>query len=105
MWWLFLPNLLLLVDWARHRRGVGWFFVLAGFGPLGAVAYTVYFWESITFPFPLARTFRSWNQGPVSKRCQRCQQLASRVEWVEDGRTRHLMCAACAVEVRLSHSR
>lgn len=105
MWWLFIPNLLLLVDWARHRRNVSWFFVLACFGPLGAAAYLAYHWESITFPFPVARTLRRLTRGQVSKRCHRCQQLSSRVEWVEDGRSRHLMCAACAVELRLSRSR
>lgn len=103
-WWLFLPNLLLLIDWARNQRSLGWFCVLACLGPAGALLYTVYFWESITFPFPLASTFRSLMQKPVTKRCHRCQQLVSRVEWVEDGRTRHLMCASCAVEMRLSRS-
>jgi hypothetical protein len=66
------------------------------------MAYLIYYWESITFPFPPASTLRRLTQGPVSKRCHRCQQLASRVEWVEDGRSRHLMCSACAVEVRFN---
>lgn len=101
---LFLPNLLLLGDWLKHRREVSWFFVLAAFGPLGATAYTMYFWDSITFPMrpgDIARRF----DGPGPKRCGRCQQVRSGLEWVEDGRTRHLMCAQCAREIVSARNR
>lgn len=104
-WLWLLPNLLLLGDWARNRREVQWFFVLALFGPLGAAAYLMYFWESITFPFPLASTVRAWRGGRTAKRCHRCQQLSYHTRLIVDGRSTHLMCNLCAAEVEARRSR
>jgi len=88
----FLPNLLLVIDCALHRRDLSWFFVLGLLGPLGAIAYLVYFRESITFPFPLARLLA----GPKTQRkCPQCGRWANQLFPFTDGRQERTICSIC----------
>ncbi len=98
-WWIFLPNILLLGDWLQNRREVAWFFVLVGFGPLGAAAYTAYFWDSITFPVRLAALSTTLTAGSVSKQCPRCLQTVKKLEPFYDGRSTHYLCRGCQAEI------
>lgn len=94
-------SLALVIDCAKNRRDLLWFFIL--FLPFGSIAYLVYFWESITFPFPVARTFRSLTGGRnQAKRCSRCQQLTPKLEPFEDGRSVHFLCSMCRAELELT---
>ncbi len=98
-WLLWIPSILFLVDFARHKRDLYWVYILVALGPLGALAYLLYHYESITFPFPIARTFRSLGQRPVAKTCPRCGQTVMALESIVDGRQSHYMCAACAADL------
>jgi hypothetical protein len=91
----FLPNLLLAVDCALNRRELTWFFILGFLGPIGVVAYLIYFWESITFPFPLARAFRAAAQGKTQKRCPHCNKWVDRLYSFQDGRQGRQLCSIC----------
>lgn len=94
-------SLALVIDCAKNRRDLTWFFIL--FLPFGSLAYLVYFWESITFPFPVARTLRSLTgRRSQSKRCSRCHQLTPTLEPFEDGRTIHFLCSMCRSELELT---
>ncbi len=98
--WLFwLPSVLFLVDFAQHKRELYWAYILIALGPLGALAYLLYHYESITFPFPIARTVRQLTQRSVTKTCPRCGQTVKSLESVMDGRQYHTMCAACAADL------
>ncbi|MGE0493340.1 MAG: hypothetical protein AB7S38_29300 [Vulcanimicrobiota bacterium] len=92
---LWLLNVLLIIDWAQNKRPRFWLGVLIFFGPLGALAYVVYFYEDITFPIPLARTLRGLGQAPKLRACPRCGQ-ARELKAHQDGRQLHLMCDECA---------
>ncbi|MCA9797193.1 MAG: hypothetical protein KC910_35530, partial [Candidatus Eremiobacteraeota bacterium] len=92
---LWLCNVLLIIDWAQNKRPGFWLWVLVFFGPLGAMAYVVYFYEDITFPIPLARTLRSLGRGPQLRACPRCGQ-ARELKAHQDGRQLHFMCDECA---------
>lgn len=93
---LFLaPNLLLAVDCAIHRRELTWFFILGCLGPIGAVAYLIYFWESITFPFPLAKVFRAATQSKTQKRCPHCNKWVDQLHTFQDGRQGRQLCSIC----------
>ena len=92
---ILLLNLVLIVDCAKNRRPVSWFFILLFGGPLGAIAYLIYFWESINFPIPLARTLREPGSGKTQKRCPRCG-LHKELKQHQDGRQLHFMCESCA---------
>ncbi|MBT9581877.1 hypothetical protein IV102_00920 [bacterium] len=91
--WL-LPTLLLVIDCAKNRRDPVWFFVLGFLGPLGAVAYTVYFWESITFPVPIAQLVRGAGK-QTQKRCPHCGRWVDRLHSMTDGRAQRTICAIC----------
>lgn len=97
LWWL--PSLLFLVDAARNRRELYWIYLLIALGPFGALAYLLYHYESITFPFPIARTLRQMGQRPVARRCPRCGEMSTALDTVVDGRQSHLMCPACASQL------
>lgn len=92
---LWLLNVLLIIDWAQNKRPRFWLGVLIFFGPLGALAYVVYFYEDITFPIPLARTLRGLGQPPRLRTCPRCGQ-ARELKAHQDGRQLHFMCDECA---------
>lgn len=98
--WLWLINVLLVVDWAKNRREPFWLFVLILLGPIGAMAYIIYFYEDITFPFPLAQTYRRLTGTPVTRICRRCGKRVSQLVPVEQGRQTHHMCRSCGAEVR-----
>ena len=91
----FLPNLLLAVDCAINRRELTWFFILGFLGPIGAVAYLIYFWESITFPFPLAKALRGAAQSKTQKRCPHCNKWVDRLHAFQDGRQSRQICSIC----------
>lgn len=90
-----LPNLLLAIDCAINRRELTWFFILGFLGPIGVVAYLTYFWESITFPFPLARAFRSLTQSKTQKKCQHCNKWVDRLYAFQDARQSRQLCSIC----------
>lgn len=92
-WYLWLLNVLLVIDCAINKRNLTWFFILT-LGPVGALAYLVYFFESITFPFPVARAWRAITQKKVLKPCPRCG-VVSEIKAHQDGRQLHYMCEVC----------
>jgi hypothetical protein len=96
---LWIPSLLFLVDFARHKRELYWAYILIALGPMGALAYLLYHYETITFPFPIARTFRELGRKPAEKTCPRCLRRVSHLQSVVDGRQSHYMCDACACEL------
>lgn len=98
LWWL--PSLLFLVDAAKHKRELYWIYLLIALGPFGALAYLLYHYESITFPFPIARTLRGLGKPAGPKRCPRCGEMSSNIQAVQDGRQSHFMCAACAAQLQ-----
>lgn len=96
MWWLiFIPNLLLAVDCAIHRRDLTWFFLLGFLGPIGAISYLVYFWESITFPFAVSKLVKSITRTKSRRRCPHCGKWVDRLESYTDGRQERLLCEIC----------
>jgi len=90
-----LPNLLLAIDCAKNRRELTWFMILGLLGPLGAVAYLTYFWESITFPFPIAQVLRQATQAKTQKRCPHCNKWVDRLYDFQDGRQQRQLCSIC----------
>lgn len=94
-----LPSLLFLIDWAQNKRALYWAYLLIALGPFGALAYLLYNYESITFPFPIARTLRELGRGRAPKTCPRCLTTVDRLEAVEDARQTHYMCPACAAQL------
>lgn len=97
--WLYVLNAALVVDCAQNRREPYWYVVLISLGPLGALAYLVANWETITFPVSAASVLRALGRKPVLKRCPRCAKQVDRLHQVEQGRTVHLMCHDCQAEV------
>ena len=91
LWFL---NVVLVIDWAKNRRPLPWLGALCLFGPLGAMAYRIYYWESINFPFPLAKTLRKLTGKKTLRECPRCGQVGELVSH-QDGRQMHFMCEAC----------
>ena len=91
---LWLLNVVLVIDWAKNRRPAFWLFALLTLGPLGGLAYLIYYYEEINFPFPLARTLRKAFGKPVKRQCPRCGQHAELVSHL-DGRQHHFMCQTC----------
>ena len=89
-----IPNLLFVIDCAKNRRDPVWFFVLGFLGPLGAIAYGVYFWESITFPLPLAKMARQAGR-KTERRCPHCGQWVDKLFPYTDGRQQRQLCAGC----------
>lgn len=101
MYWMlfFIPTVLFVVDCAKNRRDTVWFFILICLGPLGALAYAIYFWESITFPIPLAKTFRQATAGQKQRKCPHCGRWMDKLYDFEDGRARRLVCSICRDEL------
>lgn len=92
--YLWILNLLLIVDWAKNRRQPFWLPALVLFGPLGAAAYIIYYYESINFPIELAKTVRRLTGKKVVKACPRCGEVAE-IKAHQDGRQLHYMCQSC----------
>jgi ribosomal protein S27AE len=92
--YLWIINLLLIVDWAKNRRPTFWLVALIVFGPIGAVAYTIYFYEQINWPIELAKTVRSLTGKPALRPCPRCGTVAE-LKAHQDGRQTHFMCPHC----------
>lgn len=92
--YLWILNLLLIVDWAKNRRQPFWLGALVLLGPFGAAAYIIYYYESINFPIELAKTVRRLTGKKVLKRCPRCGEIAE-IKAHQDGRQLHYMCQAC----------
>ncbi len=92
--YLWILNLLLIVDWAKNRRQPFWLPALVLFGPLGAAAYIIYYYESINFPIELAKTVRRLTGKKVVKACPRCGEVAE-IRAHQDGRQLHYMCQSC----------
>ena len=91
---LWLLNVVLIIDWAKNRRQLFWLGALICFGPLGAMAYTIYFYEQINFPIELAKTVRKLTGKQVLRMCPRCG-LVDELELHQDGRLHHFMCRTC----------
>lgn len=93
-WIYFLPSLLLVIDCALHRRDPVWFFILGFLGPLGAVGYTIYFWDSITFPVAIASVVRGAGR-QTQKKCAHCGRWADKLFPFTDGRQQRSLCSIC----------
>jgi ribosomal protein S27AE len=91
---LWLLNIILVIDWAKNKRPLPWLAALCLFGPLGALAYLIYFYESINFPIELAKTVRQLTGKKTLRACPRCGQVKELVSH-QDGRQKHFMCQAC----------
>ena len=91
---LWLLNIVLVIDWAKNKRPLPWLAALCLFGPLGAMAYLIYYYESINFPIELAKTVRRMTGKKTVRACPRCGQVAELVSH-QDGRQMHFMCRAC----------
>lgn len=102
--YLWILNVVLLVDWAKNRRPAFWLFALILLGPLGGLAYTVYFYEEITFPFPIASTLRRLIGKQAVHRCPRCGRTAPLIAHM-DGRQQHFMCSRCVEQTFLEPHR
>ncbi|MCA9779034.1 MAG: hypothetical protein KC800_20035 [Candidatus Eremiobacteraeota bacterium] len=93
-YFLWFLNIVLVIDWAKNKRPFPWLAALCLFGPLGALAYLIYYWESINFPFELAKTVRKLMGKKTFRECPRCGEVAELVAH-QDGRQMHFMCEAC----------
>ena len=92
--YLWLINVLFIIDCALNRRQLYWFVILVCLGPLGALAYGIYFFNEITFPFPLGKTWRKLTGKKVVRACPRCG-IVSEIKAHQDGRQVHYMCQLC----------
>ena len=90
-----LPNLLLAIDCAIHKRETTWFFILGFLGPLGAVVYCINFWEEITFPLAPARLWRRLTLGHNQKKCPHCGHWVNELHPFVDGRQHRHICSIC----------
>lgn len=91
---LWLLNIVLVIDWAKNRRPFPWLMALALFGPVGALAYLIYYYEEINFPFELAKTVRKLTGKKTLRPCPRCGAVTELVSH-QDGRQMHFMCETC----------
>lgn len=95
LYWLFaILNIILIIDWAKNKRPIPWLFALVLLGPLGGMAYVIYYYEQINFPIKLAQTIRGLTQKPIAKPCPRCGVVAE-LKQHQDGRQMHFMCQQC----------
>lgn len=92
--YLWILNLILVVDWAKNKRPTFWLAALVLFGPIGALAYLIYFYEQINFPIEVAKTIRRIRGKKVLRECPRCGGVSELVAHV-DGRQQHFMCELC----------
>ena len=92
--YLWLLNVILIIDWARNRRPLFWLWALVAFGPIGAMAYIIYYYEQINFPIELATTIRKLTGKKVLRACPRCGTVAE-LKPHQDGRQLHFMCELC----------
>lgn len=92
--YLWILNLVLLIDWAKNRRPAFWLFALVTLGPLGALAYLIYYYEDINFPIRLAATVRKLSGGEPVRPCPRCGTVTTLISHT-DGRQEHFMCRTC----------
>ena len=92
--YLWLLNLILIIDWAKNKRPTFWLVALIFFGPLASVAYVTYFYEQINFPIELAKSIRKLTGKKVERSCPRCG-LVGELKAHQDGRQLHFMCERC----------
>lgn len=92
--YIWILNIVLIIDWAKNRRPTFWLGALIFFGPLGAMAYIIYFYEQINFPIEIAKSIRRWTGKKVVKACPRCG-IVSEIKAHQDGRQLHYMCQLC----------
>ena len=97
---------LMLIDCALNRRDLYWFFIIIILGPFGGPAYLLYNWNTVTFPFPVARTFANLKRpGAAGKTCSRCFRRVNRLEPFEDGRSVQYICRMCKAEMEILRSK
>lgn len=107
VWVLYILTLLMIIDCAINRRDLYWFFLLVVLGPLGGVAYLIYHFEHVTFPFRVAQLkyTLSAGGGQTARRCQRCGSLSPHMVRFQDARSILVVCPGCSAELEASRRR
>jgi len=98
-------TILMVIDCAINRRELYWFFILVFLGPLGGIAYLIYHYQYVTFPFRVAQlNFASGGGGSGIRRCPRCFRQVDRLVDYEDGRRVLHLCPMCVAEMDFARS-
>lgn len=102
-WFLEVLTVLMVIDCALNRRDLYWFFILIFLGPLGGIAYLVYHWQYVTFPFRVAQIGARGGYSTI-RRCPRCHRPAPQLFPYEDARRTLMLCQMCVAEMDFARS-